>query len=163
MRPGTSSEPGADGTTCSGYATGFGISRRSTGMGTVLGCCRNFWGHFGGNAFRDGLLPAVNSEGMRLARDMLLGRDAGRPEIPWRVVRDLSRHEGHGQVAVQGTAAKLVSRDGSHFAPLSASLTPDVHGSCFGDRLWPAIAALAWFQFRTRGGHDRIVATQALG
>ena len=50
--------------------------------GAVLGCCRNFWGHFGGNAFRDGLLPAVNSDGMRSARDLLLGRDGERPEIP---------------------------------------------------------------------------------
>src|SRR5262249_34909681 len=30
--------------------------------GKVLGCCRNCWGDFGGNAFRDGLLASVNNE-----------------------------------------------------------------------------------------------------
>lgn len=50
--------------------------------GKVLGCCRNFWREFEGNAFTEGLLPAVNSEGIRYARDMLLGKAAERPEIP---------------------------------------------------------------------------------
>lgn len=50
--------------------------------GRVLGCCRNFWCDFGSNAFREGLLKAVNSENMRYARDMLMGRNAERPGIP---------------------------------------------------------------------------------
>jgi MoaA/NifB/PqqE/SkfB family radical SAM enzyme len=50
--------------------------------GTVLGCCRNFWGDFGGNAFRDGLRQAVNSEKMRYAREMLRGRAPARDDIP---------------------------------------------------------------------------------
>jgi MoaA/NifB/PqqE/SkfB family radical SAM enzyme len=50
--------------------------------GQVLGCCRNFWGAFGGNAFQEGLIEAVNSENMRCARDMLLGRSSERPGIP---------------------------------------------------------------------------------
>ena len=37
--------------------------------GDVLGCCRNFWGDFGGNAFSEGLIPAINSEKMTYARD----------------------------------------------------------------------------------------------
>lgn len=50
--------------------------------GRVLGCCRNFWGEFGGNAFTDGLDAAVNSLGMRHARAMLLGRKPPLDGIP---------------------------------------------------------------------------------
>jgi Iron-sulfur cluster-binding domain len=50
--------------------------------GKVLGCCRNFWGDFGGNAFRDGFLMAVNNEKIQYARDMLLGRKVARDDIP---------------------------------------------------------------------------------
>jgi len=50
--------------------------------GRVLGCCRNFWGDFGGNAFADGLVESVNSERMAHARDMLTGRKPPRDDIP---------------------------------------------------------------------------------
>lgn len=50
--------------------------------GKILGCCRNYWGEFGGNALTDGLLPSINSEGMRHARLMLLGRAPARTGIP---------------------------------------------------------------------------------
>ena len=50
--------------------------------GRVLGCTRNFWGEFGGNAFHDGLDAAVNSAGMQYAREMLLGRKPARDDIP---------------------------------------------------------------------------------
>ena len=50
--------------------------------GAVLGCTRNFWGEFGGNAFVDGLETAVNSPGMRYAREMLLGKKPPRDDIP---------------------------------------------------------------------------------
>lgn len=50
--------------------------------GKVLGCCLNYWGDFGGNAFRDGLLESVNSEKMQYAREMLLGKRAAREDIP---------------------------------------------------------------------------------
>ena len=50
--------------------------------GKVLGCCRNFWGDFGGNAFRDGLFKSLNNENIRYARDMLLGKKAAREDIP---------------------------------------------------------------------------------
>jgi hypothetical protein len=50
--------------------------------GKVLGCCRNFWGDFGGNAFRDGLFRSLNGEKMRYARAMLLGKKAAREDIP---------------------------------------------------------------------------------
>ena len=50
--------------------------------GKVLGCCVNHWGEFGGNAFRDGLREALNSEGMRYAREMLRGRSPAKEGIP---------------------------------------------------------------------------------
>jgi MoaA/NifB/PqqE/SkfB family radical SAM enzyme len=50
--------------------------------GKVLGCCRNFWGDFGGNAFADGLVPAVNGEKLNYARAMLQGKAAPRDDIP---------------------------------------------------------------------------------
>lgn len=49
--------------------------------GKILGCCANYWAEFGGNAFRDGLWAAVNSEKMRYARGMLLGKNPARPDI----------------------------------------------------------------------------------
>jgi MoaA/NifB/PqqE/SkfB family radical SAM enzyme len=50
--------------------------------GKVLGCCRNYWGEFGGNALTDGLLQSLNSETMHYARQMLLGQMGARPDIP---------------------------------------------------------------------------------
>jgi MoaA/NifB/PqqE/SkfB family radical SAM enzyme len=50
--------------------------------GKVLGCCRNYWGDFGSNALTEGLLPSINSERMRYARQMLLGQAPARPDIP---------------------------------------------------------------------------------
>jgi MoaA/NifB/PqqE/SkfB family radical SAM enzyme len=50
--------------------------------GTVLGCCVNYWGDFGGNAFRDGLDAALDHPKIRYAREMLLGRREPRADIP---------------------------------------------------------------------------------
>lgn len=50
--------------------------------GKVLGCCRNSWGDFGGNALTDGLLASINSERMRYARRMLVGEAPTRPDVP---------------------------------------------------------------------------------
>jgi hypothetical protein len=50
--------------------------------GKVLGCCRNFWGDFGGNAFTDGLIPSLNNERITYARRMLRGEAATRQDIP---------------------------------------------------------------------------------
>lgn len=50
--------------------------------GRVLGCSRNFWGDFGGNAFRDGLRSSLNSERIRYARQMLVGEKAPRDDVP---------------------------------------------------------------------------------
>jgi len=50
--------------------------------GKLLGCCRNFWGDFGGNVFTDGLLESLNGEKINYARDMLIGRQVARDDIP---------------------------------------------------------------------------------
>lgn len=50
--------------------------------GKVLGCCANCWGDFGGNAFRDGLIPSLNNEKMTYARMMLRGQKPSRSDIP---------------------------------------------------------------------------------
>jgi MoaA/NifB/PqqE/SkfB family radical SAM enzyme len=50
--------------------------------GKMLGCCANFWGDFGGNAFTDGLLNSINSEKMAYAREMLVGKQVAREGIP---------------------------------------------------------------------------------
>jgi hypothetical protein len=50
--------------------------------GKVLGCARNFWAEFGGNAFTDGLLPSINSEKLRYARRMLQGDAPARNDVP---------------------------------------------------------------------------------
>lgn len=50
--------------------------------GKVLGCSFNFWGDFhGDNAYGD-FESAVNSDRMRYARQMLMGKAEPRPEIP---------------------------------------------------------------------------------
>jgi MoaA/NifB/PqqE/SkfB family radical SAM enzyme len=50
--------------------------------GKLLGCCRNFWGDFGGNAFSDGLVVSINGAKISYAREMLKGRRAPRADIP---------------------------------------------------------------------------------
>jgi hypothetical protein len=50
--------------------------------GKVLGCARNFWGEFGGNAFTDGLLACINSEKLQYARRMLQGEVPAKAGIP---------------------------------------------------------------------------------
>lgn len=49
--------------------------------GKVLGCCVNYWGDFG-NAFKDGLVEALNNEKINYARQMLLGKKEARQDIP---------------------------------------------------------------------------------
>ena len=50
--------------------------------GRVTGCCRNFWGDFGVNAFEAGLEPALASERFQYAKQMVMGRAEPRPDIP---------------------------------------------------------------------------------
>lgn len=50
--------------------------------GKVLGCCVNYWGELGGNAFEEPIGRWANSEGIRHARAMLTGRAGRRPGVP---------------------------------------------------------------------------------
>src|SRR6185312_4573809 len=50
--------------------------------GRLTGCCRNFWGDFGVNAFDAGLEAALASERFHHAKQMLMGRADPRPDIP---------------------------------------------------------------------------------
>ncbi len=50
--------------------------------GDNLGCCRNFWGDFGGNPLHDGFEAAFNGEKMRRARQMLLGLATPFTDVP---------------------------------------------------------------------------------
>jgi len=65
--------------------------------GKVLGCCRNFWGDFGGNAFRDGFLKSINNEKINYARDMLLGKEPAREDIPCATCSIYLRMEAAGK------------------------------------------------------------------
>jgi hypothetical protein len=66
--------------------------------GKILGCGRNFWGEFGGNAFTDGLADSLNGEKITYARDMLTGKKPEREDIPcascemYHGMRDRSRY-----------------------------------------------------------------------
>lgn len=42
--------------------------------GAVIGCCKNWWAHFEGNALKDGVEVAVNGEGIAAARRALQGK-----------------------------------------------------------------------------------------
>ena len=50
--------------------------------GKLLGCCRNFWGDFGSNVLVKGLEKSLNNEKMHYARNMLLGKEVARDDIP---------------------------------------------------------------------------------
>ena len=50
--------------------------------GKILGCCRNFWGDFGGNAFSEGLVQSLNNPKIQYARQMLRGLAPAREDIP---------------------------------------------------------------------------------
>lgn len=50
--------------------------------GKILGCSRNFWGEFGGSAFKHGLWDSINGEKISYARSMLVGEKSARLDIP---------------------------------------------------------------------------------
>ena len=50
--------------------------------GKLLGCCVNYWGDFGSNAFTSGLKKSVDNPKMQRARKMLTGEEPPDPEIP---------------------------------------------------------------------------------
>jgi MoaA/NifB/PqqE/SkfB family radical SAM enzyme len=81
--------------------------------GKVLGCCINYWGDFGGNAFRDGLRASVNTEHIVYARSMLRGRAPPREDIPCTQCEFYEAMRKRGQWLDRGPrrTVKLIYRD----------------------------------------------------
>jgi len=50
--------------------------------GRLLGCCRNFWGEFGGNAFESGLKESLDASLIPAARQALMGKGKMDPAAP---------------------------------------------------------------------------------
>ena len=50
--------------------------------GRLLGCCRNFWGEFGGNAFESGLKESLSASLIPAARQALMGKGKMIPRLP---------------------------------------------------------------------------------
>jgi MoaA/NifB/PqqE/SkfB family radical SAM enzyme len=70
--------------------------------GKVIGCCRNFWGDFGSNAFTDGLMNSINNEKMTYAREMLSGRNQARDDIPCSTCEIYIAMRGRSKFIVKG-------------------------------------------------------------
>jgi len=85
--------------------------------GKNLGCCRNYWGDFGGNAFRDGLLATWNNAKMRYAREMLTGQKPPRADIPCSTcsIYQKMRSRKKWLVPEKTPDHLLVKRDGAFF------------------------------------------------
>ena len=92
--------------------------------GKVLGCCQNFWGDFGGNAFVDGLQESLEHEKIHNAREMLLGRREPLDGIPcttcdhyqtmrdrgnWISMREIRMHQKLGRLAFHIRQPALVA------------------------------------------------------
>ena len=75
--------------------------------GKILGCCRNFWGDFGKNAFKDGVVESLNNEKIQYARDMLIGEKDPRDDIPCATCDIYLRRKDRGE---------YLSRNGPHLA-----------------------------------------------
>jgi len=72
--------------------------------GRMLGCCRNFWGSFGGNVLHEGLAAAFDSDGMRHARAMLQGGAPPRADIPCTTCSIYLDRRAHGRWVRRGIA-----------------------------------------------------------
>jgi MoaA/NifB/PqqE/SkfB family radical SAM enzyme len=70
--------------------------------GKVLGCCRNFWGDFGGNAFTEGLITSLGHEKINYARNMLSGKKPARNDIPCTTCEIYLAREAHGRWLQRG-------------------------------------------------------------
>lgn len=94
--------------------------------GKNLGCCRNFWGEFGGNAFKDGLEKTVNSDGMKHARLMLQGRADPRADIPCTTCDVYYAMEASGHWFRNDEIEKAVQHDGVDLSVVVDASIPGV-------------------------------------
>ena len=63
--------------------------------GRMFGCCKNGWQDFG-DVFQEGLVNVFNSERLNYARDMLMGKNAPREDVPCascELYREISAHK----------------------------------------------------------------------
>jgi MoaA/NifB/PqqE/SkfB family radical SAM enzyme len=77
--------------------------------GKVLGCCRNFWLDFGGNVFTDGFLKSLNNEKINYARDMLIGRQRARDDIPCATCEIYLNMKSEGHWLKRNVKRRLIS------------------------------------------------------
>lgn len=92
--------------------------------GKLLGCCENYWGDFGGNAFEDGLRESLEHEKLRDAREMLLGRRAAVDGVPcttcahyramrrrrnWLTMREIRLHQRLGRLSFHLRQPRLLA------------------------------------------------------
>ena len=76
--------------------------------GRVLGCARNFWGEFGGNAFSDNLQAVFNSERMNVARRMLIGQSDAHADVPCSTCNIYHDRVATGRFVNRGLAFRLL-------------------------------------------------------
>ena len=82
--------------------------------GKNLGCCRNFWGDFGGNVFTDGLRACFNHKKMRYARAMLQGRKPPRDDIPCSTCEIYLSMQNHSEWIKRRGRKRYLRRPASH-------------------------------------------------
>ena len=92
--------------------------------GTILGCCVNYWGDFGGNAFKSSLPEVLASPKMNYARNMLTGKAEARPDIP---CSTCSQYAGIRDSAGWLTEAEIEERRGlRHIAGIVLHADPSI-------------------------------------
>jgi MoaA/NifB/PqqE/SkfB family radical SAM enzyme len=94
--------------------------------GKNLGCCRNFWGDFGGNAFTDGLRACFNHEKMHYARAMLRGRKPPRDDIPCSTCEIYLSMRGHSDWIRRGGWWHIARRWVSHVLHATSSMRSSI-------------------------------------
>jgi MoaA/NifB/PqqE/SkfB family radical SAM enzyme len=85
--------------------------------GKILGCCVNYWGELGGNAFDQPVAQWANSEGIRHARAMLTGRAQPKPAVPCTTCDVFARMAQHGSwLDPSDLDVRKAARTGDHAA-----------------------------------------------
>jgi hypothetical protein len=100
--------------------------------GRVMGCCRNFWSDFGGNAFTEGVMPVLTGERIAYARRMLTGNAAERPDIPcttcdlYRTLKETRRWLTSDELRVEANSllSVVVLAEGSPATHVDVFVTP---------------------------------------
>jgi len=118
--------------------------------GKLTGCCRNFWGDFGTNAFEDGLVKALEAPKLRHAQKMLMGMAEPEEGVPcstcdlyFTMRKDgnwISERELKASVAREGTTTAVTVEPGNSAATHVDIFLAAGHAV---NRLLPAMAPAA--------------------